>query len=144
MSGAERYIKVVEWSDEDGAFVGQCPGVIGPCCHGSDEVEVYRELCEIVAEWVEIAERDGTPLPPPPRAPARPRRSRCSPLLTERHFPATAGRVKSTRTTSPAVPVTVRFSSRSAPRSVQRAVTSYRNSFPPSSGGESKTRSVPV
>lgn len=64
MSGAERYIKVVEWSDEDRAFVGQCPGVIGPCCHGPDEVEVYRELCEIVAEWVEIAERDGTPLPP--------------------------------------------------------------------------------
>jgi predicted RNase H-like HicB family nuclease len=64
MSGAERYIKMVEWSDEDRAFVGQCPGVIGPCCHGTDEVEVYRELCEIVAEWVEIAERDGTPLPP--------------------------------------------------------------------------------
>jgi len=30
-----------------------------------DEVEVYRELCEIVAEWVELAEQDGTPLPPP-------------------------------------------------------------------------------
>ena len=57
-------MKIVEWSDEDGAFVGQCPGIIGPCCHGPDEVEVYRELCEIVAEWVEIAERDGTPLPP--------------------------------------------------------------------------------
>ena len=64
MTGAARYIKVVEWSDEDGVFVGQCPGIIGPCCHGPDEVEVYRELCEIVSEWVEIAERDGTPLPP--------------------------------------------------------------------------------
>lgn len=65
MTGAARYVKLVEWSDEDGAFVGQCPGLVGPCCHGSDEVEVYRELCEIVAEWVEIAERDGNPLPPP-------------------------------------------------------------------------------
>jgi len=64
MTAAARYIKIVEWSDEDGAFVGQCPGVIGPCCHGSDEVEVYRQLCEIVAEWIEIAEQDGTPLPP--------------------------------------------------------------------------------
>ena len=65
MTGAARYVKIVEWSDEDGAFVGQCPGVIGPCCHGLDEVEVYRELCQVVTEWVEIAERDGTPLPPP-------------------------------------------------------------------------------
>jgi hypothetical protein len=40
-----RYIKIVEWSEEDGAFVGQCPGVIGPCCHGMDEVQVYRKLC---------------------------------------------------------------------------------------------------
>jgi predicted RNase H-like HicB family nuclease len=64
MTGAARYIKIVEWSDDDGAFVGQCPGIIGPCCHGPDEVEVYRELCQIVAEWVTIAERDGTPLPP--------------------------------------------------------------------------------
>jgi predicted RNase H-like HicB family nuclease len=59
-----RYIKIVEWSDEDGAFVGQCPGVIGPCCHGTDEVEVYRQLCEIVSEWLELAIQDGTPLPP--------------------------------------------------------------------------------
>jgi hypothetical protein len=35
-----RYIKLVEWSDEDGSFVGQCPGIIGPCCHGDDEVTV--------------------------------------------------------------------------------------------------------
>ena len=50
MTDADRYVKLVEWSEEDGAFVGQCPGVIGPCCHGTDEVGVYRELCEIVAE----------------------------------------------------------------------------------------------
>lgn len=65
MIGSERYVKIVEWSEEDGAFIGYCPGLIGPCCHGSDEVEVYRELCQIVSEWIEIAERDGTPLPPP-------------------------------------------------------------------------------
>ena len=64
MTYADRYVKIVEWSVEDGAFVGQCPSIIGACCHGSDEVEVYRELCEIVSEWIEIANRDGTPLPP--------------------------------------------------------------------------------
>lgn len=65
MTDSRRYVKIVEWSDEDGAFVGRCPGVIGPCCHGQDEVEVYRELCEIVEEWLEMARRDGTPFPPP-------------------------------------------------------------------------------
>ena len=60
-----RYIKLVEWSDEDQCFVGQCPGIVGPCCHGPDETEVYRELCQIVDEWIEIMKRDGKPLPPP-------------------------------------------------------------------------------
>ena len=65
MSDAGRYVKIVEWSEADGSFVGQCPGIIGPCCHGSDEIEVYRELCLIVEEWVDVARQDGTPLPPP-------------------------------------------------------------------------------
>jgi predicted RNase H-like HicB family nuclease len=65
VTNSARYIKIVEWSEEDGAFVGQCPGVIGPCCHGADEAAVYRELCEIVSEWLELAVQDGTPLPPP-------------------------------------------------------------------------------
>ncbi len=64
MTDAARYIKVDEWSEEDGAFVGQCPGIIGLCCHGTDEVEVYRELCAIVEGWIEITRREGRPLPP--------------------------------------------------------------------------------
>jgi predicted RNase H-like HicB family nuclease len=60
-----RYIKIVEWSDEDQCFVGQCPGVVGPCCHGDNEAEVYAELCQIVDEWLEILKQDGKPLPQP-------------------------------------------------------------------------------
>ena len=65
MKESSRYIKLVEWSDEDQSFVGQCPGIIGPCCHGIDETEVYKELCLIVDEWIETMKRDGKPLPPP-------------------------------------------------------------------------------
>ncbi len=65
MTDATRYVKIVEWSEEDGVFVGQCPGIIGPSCHGPDEVEDYRELCEIVAEWAELARRDGRGLTAP-------------------------------------------------------------------------------
>lgn len=64
MTDSARYVKIVEWSEEDGVFVGQCPGIIGRCCHGPDEAEVYRELCEIVDEWIETFKKDGKPLPP--------------------------------------------------------------------------------
>lgn len=64
MNDSARYIKLVEWSNEDTEFVGQCPGIIGPCCHGPDESEVYRELCQIVDEWIAISKADGKPLPP--------------------------------------------------------------------------------
>src|SRR6185503_19805438 len=65
MNESARYIKIVEWSDEDQCFVGQCPGIIGPCCHGTDEAQVYAELCQIVDEWIETLKKDGKPLPPP-------------------------------------------------------------------------------
>ena len=50
LTDSARYVKIVEWSDEDQCFVGHCPGVIGPCCPGDDEGEVYRELCQIADE----------------------------------------------------------------------------------------------
>ncbi len=31
--------------------------------HGDDEAEVYRELCQVVEEWLDIYEQDGDPLP---------------------------------------------------------------------------------
>ena len=65
MNESARYVKIVEWSEEDQCFVGQCPGVIGPCCHGDDEARVYAELCQIVEEWIELTKRDGKPLPVP-------------------------------------------------------------------------------
>ncbi|WP_089725177.1 hypothetical protein [Candidatus Thiosymbion oneisti] len=65
MKESARYLKIVEWSEEDKCFVGQCPGIIGPCCHGENEEQVYADLCRIVEEWIELMKNDGTPLPPP-------------------------------------------------------------------------------
>jgi predicted HicB family RNase H-like nuclease len=64
-ANAAHYTKIVEWSEEDGCFVGSAPPLIGPCCHGPDEAKVYAELCRIVEEWIEILETDGAPLPEP-------------------------------------------------------------------------------
>jgi predicted RNase H-like HicB family nuclease len=65
MSESAKYIKIVEWSDEDECFIGYCPGIIGPCCHGDNEIEVYRHLCEIVDELLADAQKTNKSLPYP-------------------------------------------------------------------------------
>jgi len=59
------YIKIVEWSAKDRCFIGSAPPLIGHCCHGKDEVEVYRQLGRIVGEWVALYNKEGKPLPEP-------------------------------------------------------------------------------
>lgn len=63
MKKSDRYLKIVEWSEEDGCYVGSCPGLIYGGVHGDNEAEVYRELCESVAEAIELYEADKEPLP---------------------------------------------------------------------------------
>lgn len=63
MKTRDRYLKIVEWSDEDDCYVGSVPGFIGPCCHGDKEEEVYKELCTILDEWIKIHADDRIPLP---------------------------------------------------------------------------------
>jgi predicted HicB family RNase H-like nuclease len=65
MKPNDRYLKIVEWSEEDKCYVGTCPGMMLGGIHGKDETAVYRELCQAVDEWVKIHEEDGDPLPPP-------------------------------------------------------------------------------
>ena len=64
MKERDRYLKIVEWSEEDNCYVGSVPGWIGTCCHGDKEEKVYHELCQIVDEWIDIYQKDGKPLPP--------------------------------------------------------------------------------
>jgi predicted RNase H-like HicB family nuclease len=64
MKDSARYVKIVEWSDEDQCFVGSCPGLLYGGCHGDDEQAVFVELCEIVEEAIELYKKDGKPLPP--------------------------------------------------------------------------------
>jgi predicted HicB family RNase H-like nuclease len=63
MKKKDHYLKIVEWSEEDQCYVGSIPGWIGKCCHGDNEEDVYRQLCQILDEWIEIYENDNIPLP---------------------------------------------------------------------------------
>ena len=58
-------VKIVKWSDEDQCFVGSAPGLLLGGCHGTYEIEVFAELCQIVDEAIELYHQVGKPLPPP-------------------------------------------------------------------------------
>ena len=65
---ADQYEKIVYWSDEDKCFIGMCPELSYGGVHGDDPQEIFKELLEVIDEWVEIFEQDGKPLPEPKRA----------------------------------------------------------------------------
>ncbi len=65
MNASNRYVKIVEWSEEDHCFVGSCPGLFFGGCHGDDEKAVFAELCTIVEETIGLYQQDGKPLPAP-------------------------------------------------------------------------------
>jgi predicted RNase H-like HicB family nuclease len=65
MKESARYVKIVEWSEEDQCYVGSSPGLFYGGCHGEDEREVFEQLCRIVDETIELYHRDGKPLPAP-------------------------------------------------------------------------------
>ena len=60
---SDKYLKLVEWSEEDQCYVGSCPGLMLGGVHGKDESKVYAELCKVVDEWIKIYKKDGAPLP---------------------------------------------------------------------------------
>ena len=64
-SPADVYEKIVVWSEEDQIFIGTCPELFYGGVHGDDAVKVFKELCEVVDEWIEIFKEDGKPLPEP-------------------------------------------------------------------------------
>lgn len=63
MSKGDKYVKLVEWSDADGCFIGSCPELFYGGCHGADAKVVFSELCEIIEETIQLYEHDGKPLP---------------------------------------------------------------------------------
>lgn len=65
MKDSARYVKIVEWSEDDHCYVGSSPGLTYGGCHGEDEKAVFDELCRIVEDAIELYRRDGKPLPLP-------------------------------------------------------------------------------
>jgi len=59
-----RYSLVVEWSDEDQAFLVTIPELPGARSHAGTYKEAEEEGQRFVEEWCDIALDHGWPLPP--------------------------------------------------------------------------------
>lgn len=70
MRPSDRYHKWIEWSDQDGAYLGRCPDVITGI-HGADPVRLYDEPCTVVDEVLTELEQSERTLPQPLTRPMR-------------------------------------------------------------------------
>ena len=65
MKESDKYLKIVEWSQEDHCYIGTCPGLFLGGCHGNDEAKVFKDLCMLVEENIALYKADKKPLPKP-------------------------------------------------------------------------------
>jgi len=65
MTEGAKYVKLVEWPEEDGCFIGSCPELFYGGCHGGDPRVVFDQLCQVVEETVVLYKQDGKILPLP-------------------------------------------------------------------------------
>ncbi len=63
MRKRDRYLRIVEWSDEDQCYIGRVPGLALGGVHGKNEAKVYEKLSTLIDEWIQIHEEDNAPLP---------------------------------------------------------------------------------
>lgn len=73
MKPADRYLKFVRWSEEDGLYVGYCPDLFswGGVCHGKSKEETFAKLCALVRDEVAQLQRTHKKLPDPGTRPMR-------------------------------------------------------------------------
>jgi antitoxin HicB len=64
MKEAFRYRIVVEWSDEDRAFVARVPALPGCTAHGASAEEATREAEHMAALALEVLREDRRSVPP--------------------------------------------------------------------------------
>ncbi len=59
-----RYRIVLEWSDEDAAFVARVPALPGCAAHGKTAEGAARQARRAAEAMLEVLREDGDPLPP--------------------------------------------------------------------------------
>lgn len=59
------YSVLIEWSDEDAAYIATVPELPGCRTHGATRREAVEQAEEVIAGWLDAARAWGRPIPPP-------------------------------------------------------------------------------
>ncbi len=62
---ADKYLKVVEWSDKDNCYIGTAPGLFDGGVHGKNEEKVFKDLCDVIDDVIKTMRETGMPLSKP-------------------------------------------------------------------------------
>lgn len=60
-----RYSMIIEWSDEDNAFIVTVPELSGCRTHGATYEEAVRQGQDAIESWIDAARANGNPIPAP-------------------------------------------------------------------------------
>ena len=55
----------IQWSERDQAYLVNAPELPGAKTHGDTYEEALKNALEVIELWIEAAEKDGRPIPPP-------------------------------------------------------------------------------
>ena len=61
----EHYSMIIQWSDEDNAYIVTVPELPGCRTHGKTYEEAVRQGQDAIATWIMVAKELGRPVPPP-------------------------------------------------------------------------------
>jgi len=61
----EHYSMIIQWSDEDNAYIVTVPELPGCMTHGRTYEEAVRQGQDAIDSWVMVAKELGRPVPPP-------------------------------------------------------------------------------
>jgi predicted RNase H-like HicB family nuclease len=61
----EHYSMIIQWSDEDNAYIVTVPELPGCRTHRETYEEAVRQGQDAIASWIMVAKELGRPVPPP-------------------------------------------------------------------------------
>jgi predicted RNase H-like HicB family nuclease len=65
MAGQIRFVVILSWSEEDGAFIAEVPEFPGCAADGASYQEAVTNVAVVIREWIETARELGRPIPGP-------------------------------------------------------------------------------
>lgn len=60
-----RYSIIIQWSEEDQAYLARAPELPGCITHGDTYEEALKNVKEVIELWLEAAQKAGRPIPAP-------------------------------------------------------------------------------